>query len=141
MYDSDGLRDPAVDLLLAAQAKREQEAAQKPYRPNAKLEGILWNEAQPLVIIEGKIYEEGQTFDGKGRIVEIHPTHIVVGHGIEKFGILVSSLYGAPVTALPLELHAFQLATPGSDPLIFRLDAAPGAVLSYDEGWPQWSRP
>jgi len=141
VYDSDGLRDPAVDLLLAAQAKREQEAAQKPYRPNAKLEGILWNEARPLVIIEGKIYEEGQIFDGKGRIVEIHPTHIVVGHGFEKFGVLVSSLYGAPVTALPHELHASQFATPENDPLIFRLDTAQEAVLSHDEGGPPWSIP
>lgn len=120
-YRVEGLRDPMVDLLLIAQMKREQEAAEKPYRPEAKVEGILWSETRPLVIIEGKIYEKGQSFDGKGAIVEIHPSHIVVGHGLDTFGLSVSGVYGAPVTELPPELHARSSSAPDRDPLLYPL--------------------
>jgi len=120
-YRVEGLRDPMVDLLLIAQMKREQEAAEKPYRPEAKVEGILWSETRPLVIIEGKIYEKGQSFDGKGAIVEIHPSHIVVGHGLDTFGLSVSGVYGAPVSELPPELHARSSSAPDRDPLLYPL--------------------
>jgi hypothetical protein len=103
-YECEGLRNPAADLVLVA--RKRNEAVEPAYRPTATLDGILWSETRPMAIIGGKLYEKGQSFDGKGTILEIQPAHIVVGCGVETFGISVSGLSAPSVSSLPVEMHA-----------------------------------
>jgi hypothetical protein len=85
-----------------------------------------------MAIIGGKLYEKGQSFDGKSTILEIHASHIVVGYGVETFGISVSGLSAPSVSALPIEMHAETRPAPHGSSAPYPLSDEP---TSKNELW------
>lgn len=74
--ESQDVRNPFENLT-----ERRKAGTLKPYQPEAKLDGILWNESHPVAIFNGKFYRVGQSFDGIGKIVEVGRGYVVVSNG------------------------------------------------------------
>jgi hypothetical protein len=62
---------------LAPSVREEKEAGP------LKLEGVLWDKAAPLAIINGQILKKGENVDGR-KIVEIGERHVILSDGEKK---------------------------------------------------------
>lgn len=76
-YTAEDFRDPLVSLLpnpkqdsRAALATEEQAVKPPPTAPMLMIQGMLWGGQRPQVLIDGKLYEVGDTVQGS-QIVEI----------------------------------------------------------------------
>lgn len=100
LYRKKGVHGKFLDRFVAATAtlslERNPFTAGQDMSSNARaslvLDGIMWDEKKPTVIINAHFLSEGDVFD-RFKVVKIHPTKVVLQEGVAEFELALNGIY------------------------------------------------